>query len=67
MHLLDCAFKFFFPSPDFIEEENNQNKSQYDVIIARLEKELRVTKELRISERDYLQKQYEELCQKVWI
>lgn len=33
--------------------------------IARLEKELRNTKELHNSERDYLQKQYDDLLQKV--
>ncbi|XP_035228552.1 nucleoprotein TPR-like [Stegodyphus dumicola] len=47
------------------QEENLQSKSQAEAKIARLEKELRMAKDLRISERDYLQKQYDELYQKV--
>ncbi|XP_055944081.1 nucleoprotein TPR-like isoform X2 [Argiope bruennichi] len=46
------------------EEENVQLKSQTEARIINLENELKKTEEIR-KERDYLQKQYDELLQKV--
>ncbi|XP_054717730.1 nucleoprotein TPR-like [Uloborus diversus] len=47
------------------QEETLQNRAQADARISHLENELRKSKELRVSERDYHRKQYDELCQKM--